>query len=80
MNKDLILAIAIVCHQANKAWCEANDDFSQKDFAEAEEWQRESALKGVEFRLNNPKAGKDAQHNAWMKDKVDAEKTKHNSR
>ena len=59
-------------HAANKAWCEANGDNSQKDWKEAEGWQRESAIKGVEFRLNNPEAGKDSQHNAWMADKIAA--------
>lgn len=64
--------IAIVCHQANKAWCEVNGDDTQKSWELAEDWQRQSAIKGVEFRLANPNAGEDAQHNAWMKDKVDA--------
>jgi len=63
-------AVAIVCHQANKAWCEENGDNSQKDWKDAEEWQRDSAIKGVEFRVNNPDAKEDAQHNAWMEDKV----------
>lgn len=62
--------IAVVCHEANKAWCEANADFSQKSWEEAEQWQRDSAISGVKFRLNNPDAGKDTQHNAWMSDKV----------
>lgn len=64
-------SIAKVCHQANKAWCEANSDFSQKDWGEAENWQKESALKGVQFKLGNPEAGDDAQHNSWMAEKVD---------
>jgi len=67
----LITAIAIACHQANKAWCQVNGDDSQKDWNEAEDWQKESALKGVEFRLENPFAGHDAQHNSWMKEKTD---------
>lgn len=62
--------IAIVCHQANKAWCEINGDTSQKDWFDAEPWQKESAIKGVEFRLANPDAGNDAQHNAWLEDKI----------
>lgn len=66
-----IITIAKACHQANKAWCEANNDFSQKDWEEAEEWQRESAVKGVMFRLENPDAGHDAQHNAWMAEKLE---------
>lgn len=65
-----VLQIALVCHQANKSWCEANDDNSQKDWHEAEDWQRQSAIMGVKFRLENPNAGKDSQHNAWMQDKI----------
>jgi hypothetical protein len=35
-----------------------------KDWDEAQQWQRD-AIK-VEFKLDNPDAGHDAQHNAWM--------------
>jgi hypothetical protein len=77
MSKDVqlvpeieVVEIAKVCHQANKAWCEAKGDNSQKDWEEAEDWQRQSAITGVIFRLSNPNAGKDAQHNAWMQDKI----------
>ena len=62
--------IAIMTHQANKTWCELNNDFSQKNWNEAEQWQRDSAIKGVQFRLDNPKAGHDAQHNSWMQEKI----------
>lgn len=72
INMDNIIAIAKVCHQANKAWCEANGDNSQKNWDEAEQWQRNSAIAGVNFKINNPNAAEDAQHNAWMKDKIDA--------
>jgi hypothetical protein len=68
--KSKVVGIAMVCHEANKAWCKANGDETQKDWVAAEQWQRESAIKGVEFKLANPKAGKDAQHNAWMEDKI----------
>jgi hypothetical protein len=69
-ERDAIIEMAKVCHQANKAWCEVNGDNSQKDWMEAEKWQRESAILGVAFRLDNPNTGKDAQHNAWMDDKL----------
>lgn len=62
--------IAKACHEANKVWCEANGDYSQKHWDEAEGWQRESAVKGVEFRLKYPEVGNAAQHNAWMQDKI----------
>jgi len=66
-----IATIAKVCHQANKAFCEANGDFSQRDWDEAEAWQRESAIKGVDYRLKNPEGPPSAQHDAWMKDKIE---------
>lgn len=64
--------IAKACHEANRIWCQANDDDSQKHWDEAEQWQRDSAISGVKFRINNSDAGNDAQHNSWMKEKVDA--------
>jgi len=63
--------IAKVCHEANKAFCEVNGDNSQKPWEEAEQWQRDSAVKGVEFALNNPDAPASSQHDAWCKAKVD---------
>ena len=70
MDQLKIAYIAKACHEANRVWCQANDDDSQKHWNEAEQWQRDSAIKGVEFRLSNPEAGNDAQHNAWMADKL----------
>ena len=63
--------IAKACHEANRVWCQANDDDTQKSWQDAEQWQRDSAINGVVFRINNPDAGNDAQHNSWMKEKVD---------
>lgn len=63
-------SIAKVCHQANKAFCEASGDSSQKDWEKAEGWQKSSAINGVAFRLANPGAGEDSQHNSWMAEKL----------
>lgn len=62
--------IACVCHEVNRAICEANCDHSQKSWDEAEQWQRDSAIKGVKFALANPNAPASAQHEAWMADKL----------
>lgn len=67
--KHNLVAIAMICHEANRAWCIANGDDSQKTWDQAEEWQKSSAIAGVQFRIDNPNAGPDAQHNAWMKQK-----------
>ncbi len=62
--------IAAICHEANLVICVANGDNSQKHWDEAEQWQKESAVKGVLFRLNNPLAPVSAQHEAWSADKL----------
>lgn len=64
--------IARICHEANKGLCDATGDTSQKTWDGAEDWQRESAVKGVEFALANPDAPDSAQHDAWCADKVAA--------
>ena len=66
-----IIDIAKVCHEANKALCEAIGDFSQESWGNAEEWQRDSAVKGVEYFIANPEIPDSSQHDAWMKDKLD---------
>lgn len=71
-SKEEIEQVAKVCHEANRAYCETIGDFSQKPWDEAEEWQRESAVKGVLFRANNPTLPDSAQHDAWMKEKIEA--------
>lgn len=62
--------IASVCHEANRAICVAFGDHSQMPWDKAERWQRESAIRGVEFVYDNPDAPPSAQHDAWMKDKL----------
>lgn len=64
-----IEAIAIMCHQANKAWCDVNGDTSQPDWWEAPDWQKDSAIMGVEFHLDNPSAGDSSSHDSWMAQK-----------
>lgn len=61
--------IARVCHEANRGYCESIGDLSQKSWTGAEQWQRDSAIKGVEFALSNPSAPASSQHDAWLADK-----------
>jgi hypothetical protein len=70
VEQNYLERIARVCHQANKVWCESEGDNSQKDWIEAEQWQRDSAINGVKFRLNNPEAAPSAQHDAWSAEKI----------
>lgn len=61
--------IARVCHQAMKAYCESLGDLSQVEWEAAPDWQRASAVKGVEYLLSCPDALPSAQHDAWLADK-----------
>ena len=64
--------IAKVAHEVNKAYCQALGDLSQPAWEDAPDWQKESAIKGVEFHASNPEAGPEASHESWLKEKEDA--------
>lgn len=64
-----ITRIAIACHMANKGLCEAFGDISQTSWDAAPAWQRESAIKGVQFCLDNPDAPASANHDSWLAEK-----------
>lgn len=61
--------VARICHEANKALCESQNDMSQKPWKDAEPWQIDSAIKGVEFNLANPDAPASASHESWLAEK-----------
>lgn len=63
-------AIARVCHEINRAYCLALGDASQLSWEDAPQWQKESALLGVDLHLNNPDAGPEASHESWMRQKI----------
>ena len=71
MSDTFIAIIASICHQANKAWCEANGDFSQSDWTDAPEWQKTSAVNGVQFKLDNPTSTPEDSHDSWYAEKMD---------
>jgi hypothetical protein len=59
-------SIAKVCHEANRAYCQTIGDNSQVAWEDAPQWQRDSAIKGVEFNLTNPDAPASASHDSWL--------------
>lgn len=62
--------IARTAHEVNRAVCEFHGDHSQAPWSEAQPWQRESAVKGIAFALENPDVPASTQHDAWMADKL----------
>lgn len=91
MEEKQIEQIAIVAHEANRAYCATIDDNSQLPWSEAPEWQRRSAIDGVRFHLRAHAAGEtpspSASHDNWLAEKEregwkfgpvkDAEKREH---
>ena len=64
--------IAECCHEANRALCEAFGDWSQPMWADAPDWQKDSAISGVAFHQSNPDAGPAASHESWWEEKMKA--------
>ena len=64
-----ISQVARICHETNRVYCESIGDYSQRSWDEAEDWQRESAIKGVEYVIANPNALSSDQHDSWLIEK-----------
>jgi hypothetical protein len=83
----IVSDVAKVCHEANRALCAGLGDDSQLPWNESPAWQIDSAIKGVEFNLDNPAAPASASHDSWLEQKrstgwtygpvKDAEKKEH---
>lgn len=83
--------IARIAHETNRAYCQSIGDTSQPSWEEAPEWQRQSAISGVEFHLDAHGRGEvpaaSASHESWLEEKrrdgwtygpvKDAEKKEH---
>lgn len=67
-----IEAIAAVCHEANRRYCKEIGDDRHKPWEEAPWWQRQSAIAGVMFIIQHPKAPASRQHEEWVKYKIEA--------
>lgn len=69
--------IARACHEVNRAFCAGLGDTSQPAWAEAPEWQKQSAVNGVKFHLDGLAQasfgyGPAASHENWLREKLDA--------
>lgn len=61
--------IAHMAHEVNKIWCRLNGDLSQPDWEHAPDWQKQSAINGVNFHISNPNAKPEDSHINWLKEK-----------
>lgn len=60
--------IARVAHEVNRAYCEALGDDSQLAWEDSPEWQRVSAVRGVELHRCGD-FGPEASHESWWNEK-----------
>ena len=69
---DPVLVAAQAAHEANRAYCQSIGDDSQAAWADAPEWQKESAIKGVVFAIDNNFPSPEAMHDSWATEKLNA--------
>lgn len=69
-TKMTIEQIARVAHEVNRAYCEAIGDDSQTPWEDAPDWQRESAIAGVEAHRDNPDMTPEDSHDSWLEQKA----------
>ena len=65
-----IESVAKICHEANRAYCEILQDFTQKPWDSAPDWQRNSSIIGVTAIIKNPSLGPADSHYGWMREKL----------
>ena len=59
--------IAKTRHEVNRAYCQSIGDNSQPEWKDAPEWQKKSAITGVEYHLANPASKPEDSHNSWLR-------------
>lgn len=67
----LINQIAKTCHEVNRAYCKSIGDNSQPKWEDAPDWQKDSAIKGVKYHLENPDSEPCDSHNSWLAEKIE---------
>lgn len=60
-----VYAAAQAAHEANRAWCMANGDYSQPTWGSAPDWQSDSAIAGARAIADNPATTPEQSHEAW---------------
>lgn len=67
MEKIDVEAIARLCHNVNAAYCFSIGDRSQCEWENAPQWQKDSAIAGVQFHIANHCADPSGSHESWLK-------------
>lgn len=62
--------IAEICHEVNRAYCHSIGDTSQPSWENAPQWQKDSAIVGVKFHLENQTTPEQS-HESWLQQKIE---------
>lgn len=62
--------IARVCHEVNRAYCQSLGDESQPAWEGAPDWQKDSAICGVQYAIDDPSREPSDSHEGWMAQKI----------
>lgn len=65
----MVVPIAEVAHEVNRAYCTATGDTSQVPWDEAPDWQRDSACNGVRNALLDSETTPRDSHESWRRQK-----------
>jgi RyR domain len=66
-----VIEIAKLCHEVNRSFCQALGDDTQLPWESAPDWQRRSAINGVNAYLGNDRMTPAESHALWLKEKID---------
>jgi hypothetical protein len=66
MNEAHVNECAMRAHEANRAYCTSVGDDSQPSWAEAPEWQKDSAVVGVRATLEDSGMTPEKSHEGWL--------------
>lgn len=62
-------AIARICHEANRAYCASLGDHSHTVWEFAPQWQKDSAIAGVEAIMSGEVTSPRESHESWLRHK-----------
>lgn len=65
------LKIAEIVHEVNRIYCSSIGDNSQPSWEDAPEWQKQSMINGVNYKLANLSATPQEMHENWLKVKTE---------
>lgn len=64
-----VTAIAKVCHEANRLYCNVLGDYSQRTWESAPQWQRDSTEAGVRAIMRGDVRTPGDLHRSWLREK-----------